>query len=121
MDRETFALKYAECPDFMEGFDVKTLDAEQFEDYELLAVEGMARTIASFREELRLLGEQYAGDKEVRYVIEVVEIEGLLYTMLFKFNVETYLGYNSTSARLAKMLKSCHAILEDIAQEYEAS
>lgn len=119
MDRETFAFKYGDCPDFIEDFDVKTLDADQFEDYELLAVEGMARTIKAFREELDLLKDQYSDDKEVRYVHEVVEIEGLLYTMLHKFDVSIYLGRNSTSARLSRMLKAFHEVLEDIVQEYE--
>lgn len=50
-------------------------------------------------------------------VLEVVDIEGLWYTMVHKFDVGSYLGYSSTSAKLAGLLKSFDKILSNLVDE----
>jgi hypothetical protein len=116
MDRETIAALYENDAEAF-NVDMSKVNRAEFEDYELLAIESFPRIMAAFEQELKLLEEQYPNDKEVRYVLETVDIEGLWYTMLHKFDVGSYLGFGSTSAKLAKLLKGCDMILSDLVDE----
>lgn len=68
MDRSDVAALYENDPESFH-IDVKDLNAEEFEDYEILAIESFPRIMAAFEEELKLLEEQFQDDKEVRYVL----------------------------------------------------
>lgn len=93
-----------------------------FPDVELTTTEWLGLRIlcdslALLDEEVRGLREQYLDDKEVKYILEVFEIETPWYTLVHKLNVGAYLGYSSTMYGLQKALKAADQLLQELIYE----
>lgn len=89
--------------------------------FEALAVQVIQQALPLLEEELKLLLEENPHNKEVKYINEVVEIEGVFYTFMHKLDIGTYFGYTSTSASLANMLKSADRALDKLMDELDTS
>ena len=115
MNYETLLHKLREDPASLAGLDTDTLEADcELTEAEWLGLEMLVKALELVEVEAELLAEQFSDDKEVRYILEVFDIEGAYYTLVHKLDVGGYLGYKSTMAGLAKTLKAVEILLDDL-------
>lgn len=115
MKREDIAAMYENDP---ESFYITPadFDREDFESYEVLALENYNSTLDEIQQHLNEL-EQYADeDKEVRYVLDVIENEGLWYAVLHKFDIDAHIWYGGHLPMLCTLLKAYDKILSNLAE-----
>lgn len=115
MNYETLIHKLREDPEYLMGFDTDTLDDDvELTEAQWLGLEMFCTGLRLAHDEVQLLGEQLSDDKEVRYVLDTIDIEGLHYTLVHKMDVGSYLGYRSTLSGLAKTLKAAEILLDEL-------
>lgn len=90
-----------------------------FEDVELkpkewVGLKILCCSLAAAKEELQELGNEYPHDKDVQFILEVCNTEGIYYTLVHKLDVGIYVGFDSTLAAYAQLLKGASTLLKEL-------